>query len=378
MHGVKMRAALLVVIGLLSTVVAACGTGSSQEGGSGLKTLKIGVLPYLDYQPFYLAKEQGFDKDLGYDLEFTKFPLEPDQTKVLARGDIDVGQGAIGSLIPQLPSQKDLKVVLNLSQYKGFAFVVRKDGNLKSYQEMLAANGGDGAAARKGTVEQFRGKEVVTTASSYKATIDGLLTENGLSSNDIKMTNFQDAAQGAAAFLRGTGDIYLGAVAQTVRLLKEPDYEVMIKDAEMGPPGVWTSNAYVTESYLQANRQQLLDLTAIWYRTVRYMREQPDKAYEQILKYLNPATASNLTVEDLKNQIPTFTEFPTAAETEDLVYGADSTTNWQRMTSYLLEQNARGGADLQGVSPKQFVVEEELFDEFMKNAKLQDYVSKPF
>lgn len=382
MRGMRKRAAVILAVVLSAVGVVACGTsggegGSTAKGGSATKTLKVGVLPYLDYQAWYVAHEQGFDKDLGYNLEFTKFPLEPNETKSLARGDIQIGQGAIGSLIPQLPSQKDLKVFLSLSQYKGFAFLVRKEDGFKTYEEELARLK-DPAAARQSVVAQFKSKDLVTTASSYKATISALLTENGSSLDDIKLSNFQEAAQGAAAFIRGTGDIYLGAVAQTVRLLKEPDYEVLIKDAEMGPPGLWYSNAYVTDSYLQKNRQQLLDLTAIWYRTMRYMQEATDAAYESILKELNPATASNLTVADLKDQIPAFTEFPTAEQATKLTYGAESPAYWKTMTEYLFEQNQKLGTELDGITAESFVVQEELFNEFMKDAKLQDYVAKPF
>jgi ABC-type nitrate/sulfonate/bicarbonate transport system substrate-binding protein len=384
MRGMKMRAAAFLAVGLLTTAVAACGDDSSSEkdsagtGSGEVKTLKVGVLPYLDYQAFYLAKEQGFDKELGYNLEFTKFPLEPNETKALARGDIQIGQGAIGSLIPQLPAQKDLKVFLSLSQYKGFAFVVRKKDGFKTFEDELAAHNGDADAARKAIVSQFKGKDVVTTASSYKATIAALLGENDSSLKDIKLTNFQEASQGAAAFIRGTGDIYLGAVAQTVRLLKMPEYQVFIKDAEMGPPGLWYSNAYVTDKYLQENRQQLLELTAIWYRTMRYMKEDTDKAYEQILKFLNPATASNMTVADLKEQIPAFTEFPTVDEAKKLTFATDSAANWKPMTEYLFEQNAKLGTKLDGITPEQFVVQEELFNEFLADKKLQEYVNKPF
>lgn len=362
---------------LLSSILAACGS-SSDESAGGLKELKVGVLPYLDYHAFGVAHEMGFDKELGYNLKFTSYPLEPNETKSLVRGDINIGQGAIGSLVPQLQAQPNLRVFLSLSQYKGFAFVVRDQDGFKTYEELLAELG-DPDKARTAVIDQMKGKKLVTTASSYKATIAGLMEEGGADVSDLDLADFQEAAQGAAAFIRGEGDIYLGAVAQTVKLIKQlKGYEVLIQNEAMGAPGLWYSNAYVTDDYLKSHRQELVDLSAIWYRTMRYMREQPDAAYKTVLKTLNPATASNLTIDDLKSQIPETTFFPTAEEAASLTYADDSELNWKALTTYQFDQASKLGTKLDKVTPDDFVVQQQIFDEFMKDQKLQDYVNADF
>ena len=101
------RAAIgMVAVAAVATGLGACASGGSgsTDSAEGLTPLKVGVLPYLDYHLFYVAHEMGFDKELGYDMSFTKFPLEPNETQSLARGDIDIAQGAIGSLVSQLPA----------------------------------------------------------------------------------------------------------------------------------------------------------------------------------------------------------------------------------------------------------------------------------
>jgi ABC-type nitrate/sulfonate/bicarbonate transport system substrate-binding protein len=371
------RGASILVAALVTVGLAACGS-DSESSDSSLKQLDVGVLPYLDYHAFYVAHEMGFDEELGYDLNFTQFPLEPSETKSLVRGDIQVAQGAIGSLVPQLQSEPDLRVFLSLSQYKGFAFVVREDDDFTTYDEYLEELG-DPDAAREAVVAEMEGKDLVTTASSYKATIAGLMSEGGSSIDDVNVVDFQEAAQGAAAFIRGEGDIYLGAVAQTVKLIDQMEgYEVIIANEAMGAPGLWYSNAYVTDDYLNENRDELVDLTAIWYRTMEYMRAEPDAAYEIILKTLNPATASNLTVDDLKNQIPKTTFFPTAAEAAELTYADDSEMNWRALTDYQFEQSSELGNDVSAVTSDEFIVQEQIFDEFMKDEELQQYVNADF
>lgn len=372
------RSAVALAAVLVAGGLAACGDSSSDSGDGSLKTLKVGVLPYLDYHAFYVAHEKGFDKELGYNLEFTQFPLEPSESKSLVRGDIDIAQGAIGSLVPQLQSEPDLRVFLSLSQYKGFAFVVRDDEDFTTYDEYLDELG-DPEAAREAVVEQMKGKKLVTTASSYKATIAGLMSEGGASIDDLEVADFQEAAQGAAAFIRGEGDIYLGAVAQTVKLIEQMDgYEILIQNEGMGAPGLWYSNAYVTDEYLQDNRDQLVDLIAIWYRTMAYMRAEPEDAYEIVLKTLNPASASNLTVDELKDQIPRTTFFPTAEEAQEETYADDSPLNWRALVDYQFEQAAQLGTDVTAVTPDEFIVQQDIFDEFMADQELQDYVNADF
>lgn len=361
---------------VLAASLGACSAGNAQD--ENLKPLKVGVLPYLDYHLMQVAKEKGFDKELGYDLSFTKYPLEPNETQSLARGDIDIAQGAIGSLVSQLPSQPDLRVFLSLSQYKGFAFVIRKDSGMKTYKEFLDELK-DPDAAREAVVSQMVGKKLLTTESSYRSTIAGLMDEGGKNYADLDVQNFAEAAQGATAFIQGTGDVYLGAVAQTVRLVEQMgDYEILIQDEEMGAPGLWYSNAYITQDYMDKNHADLVNFTAIWYRTARFAAENPDEAYPMILKSLNPATASNLTVDDLKNQIPETTFFPTAKEAAETTYNPDSELYWKNLANYQFEQAKALGTDLSGAAIDTFIVQEEFFREFMGNQDLQKYVDAPF
>lgn len=364
------------VLALIMVSLLLAPTASTAQ--SNLTELNIGVLPYLDYQILYVADEMGFDSELGYEFSFTQFPLEPNETRALVRGDIDIAQGAIGSLVSQLPARPDLRVVVSGAQYKGFAFIIRKDSDIKTYSELFAELG-DHQQALEAVVDQMIGRELLTTESSYRATIAGLAAEGGHAYDELKVQNFAEATQAATAFIRGTGDIYLGAVAQTERLINQMDgYEILIQNEEMGAPGLWYSNIYVTDAYLQENRRQLVELTAIWQRTVRYMNEHTDEAYAIILEHLNPQTAGAMTVEDLKNQIPRTTFFPTTEEAAELVFDESSPSSWRALVNYQFEQAEILGTDLSNVSADDFIAQDEIFAEFLADDALQAFVNAPF
>ncbi|MBS1881945.1 MAG: ABC transporter substrate-binding protein [Actinobacteria bacterium] len=352
-------------------------TVSSSEGGE-TQSVTLGVLPFLDYQPWYVAHELGLDKELGYDLQFKQFPLEPNEVQAMVRGEVQIGQGAIGSVIPLLPERPDLRVFLNLTQFKGFAFVVRK-GAYENYEE-FAKELGNEKAARTATMKQFEGQDVVTIESSFKATIAAALEEAGLTYSDIKVTNFSESAAAAIAFIRGEGDIFMGGLPETVKLVKEhpEEYEILIGAEHMGPPGLWFSNAFVTESYLKENREQLLALTAIWYRTMRYLKEDKAKTYPILAAELNKASSGELSTAEIENLVPDFTYFPTSEEAKEKIYTPSSPSYWKTGTEYLVASNEKQKTIEPGsVSVEEFVVQEELFNEFLKDKKLVDYVNAP-
>jgi ABC-type nitrate/sulfonate/bicarbonate transport system substrate-binding protein len=340
--------------------------------------LKIGVLPYVDYQLLYVSHEKGFDKELGYDLQFTQFALEPQATRGLVRGDIDIAQGAIGSLLSQLPERPDLRVALSGALYRGFAFIIRSDSKLKTYPELFAELG-DHQKALDAVIDEMIQSQLLTTESSFQGTIAGLVAEGGHNYSELNVLNFAEASQAGAAFVRGTGDIFLGGTAQTTRLMEElSGYKVLIENEQMGAPGLWYSNAYVTEAYLKDHRQQLLDLTAIWQRTVRYMNAYPDEAFAIMADKLGPQTGSVWTVEDLKNEVPRLTYFPTTEEAKTLVFDLNSPASWKAVTDFQFEQAKLLGTDLSAVNADDFIVQDEIFAEFLANPTLQAYVDAPF
>jgi ABC-type nitrate/sulfonate/bicarbonate transport system substrate-binding protein len=71
--------ALVLVMGLTTFGLAA----------SPPTAVRVGMTPFFDYQFFAVAKEFGWDKELGLDLRFTWFTQSGPSTQALARGSID-------------------------------------------------------------------------------------------------------------------------------------------------------------------------------------------------------------------------------------------------------------------------------------------------
>lgn len=380
--GLPWSLGVLVVVIMLGLVACGDTTTSSTSTSSSTSTaptkLVVGVLPFLDYQPWYVASALGLDKQQGFELEFKTFPLEPNEILALARGDLQIAQGAIGSLIPQIPQREDLRVFLSEAQFKGFAFVGR-EGQIKTFDDFVS-EGMSAADAQKATVQQFKGKQIVTIKSSFGATIDATLELAGVQPSDVKILSFQDSPGAAVTYLRGTGDIFMGGLPETVKLLKHSGgkYVTVIGAQDMGPAGLWYSNAYVTQAFLDEQHDQLVKLSAVWYRTMRYLKEQPDKAYPIMVDKLNAQGASGVTLADVKELIPAFAYFPTLDEAATLTYDPASPGYWKTLADYLIAQNEKSKTIPAGsVVADTIIIQEQIFDELQADSALVDWINSP-
>src|SRR5215211_6361321 len=297
-----LRATGMGLAGATLLEVAGCG---QRGGGQGATPLTVGVLPFLDYTGWVATSELGIDKEQSIELTIQSFPLEPNEVQAFERGAVDIASGALGSLIPLIPKAKTLRLVGNLTQFRGFAFIVRKEDGFNTYQSL--ANGLSPEEARKQAIAQMKGKSIVTIPSSFEATIVATLSQAGLSKEDVNIQSFNESSSASIAFFRGEGDIFLGGLPETVKLLTDEnakDYTTLVRNQQMGPAGLWFSNFAVSQEFLEGERETVLKLLAVWYRTARYIRERPDDAIKPMVNYLAEQTGGGMDLEQAKEQVP--------------------------------------------------------------------------
>ncbi len=58
-----------------------------------LTKIKVSVTPFLSYAPIFIAKEEGFFAEQGFDVEFVRFDKTAEAIPALAQGQIDVVSG---------------------------------------------------------------------------------------------------------------------------------------------------------------------------------------------------------------------------------------------------------------------------------------------
>jgi ABC-type nitrate/sulfonate/bicarbonate transport system substrate-binding protein len=352
---------------------AGCGQGAGSNG-----ELTVGVLPFLDYTGWVATRDLGIDKEQDLALKIQSFPLEPNEIQAFARGSVDVASGALGSLIPLVPRAENMRVIGNNDQFRGFAFIVRKDGGFETYQDLADPMSPDEASRQ--AIAQMKGKTIVTIPSSFEATIDATLAQAGLSKDNVQIQSFNESSSAAIAFIRGSGDIFVGGLPETVKLLTGENaskYTTLVRNQQMGPAGLWFSNFAVSQKFLEGERETVLKLLAVWYRTVRYIREQPDKALKPMVNYLAEHTGGGIDLAAAKKQVPEFVYFQTLEESKDTAFNPQSQTYWRIAAEHLVEQNQKLGKIPKEGFTLDWVVQEQLFNELMKKKDLIDWINKP-
>ena len=87
--------ALLVTLITLLTIWVAVGGCAPQKAQK--VTLKVVLLPYLAFAPFFIGEEEGYFAEQGLEVEFVKFAGAAQAMPLLAQGSLHVGAGAISA-----------------------------------------------------------------------------------------------------------------------------------------------------------------------------------------------------------------------------------------------------------------------------------------
>jgi NitT/TauT family transport system substrate-binding protein len=100
------RKTMIVSIALLSAVLtaAACGDGDEvEDGGEAARAVTLG-LPAEDvaFYGYYIAEDLGFYEEEGLDVTLQSVGGSSEVAQLLASGNMDVGEGAAGAMLPAI------------------------------------------------------------------------------------------------------------------------------------------------------------------------------------------------------------------------------------------------------------------------------------
>ena len=167
----QLLAAMTVAAGLLF------GASSAQSGEEAV--VRVGMTPFFDYQFFSVAKEYGWDKHLGLDLQFQWLTQSGPSIQALTNGSLDTVNTCVVCNFPFYESVPEMQNFLTVNQFKGFV-VVGRVGQAKSYDELLAELG-SADKAKVAAIEQLRGKTFPEYLANYQPLISAVLGQAGMS-----------------------------------------------------------------------------------------------------------------------------------------------------------------------------------------------------
>jgi ABC-type nitrate/sulfonate/bicarbonate transport system substrate-binding protein len=336
--------------------------------------VRVGMTPFFDYQFWPVAKEWGWDKELGLDLQFTWFTQSGPSTQALAQGAIDTVNTCPVCNFAFYDSVPNLMDFVMTNQYKGFV-VVGRTGKAKTYQDFLKELG-DAEKAKVATIQQFKGTTWPEYKVNYEPTIKAVLEQGGLSLSDVTILNFADDEKAALAMVGGTGDFYTGGLPAEVNLMmRHSDQFMLIGGAEiLGPAGLWHSSIASTAEWLAKNEDAALKIMAMSYRYNRYQLEKQDKILPVARESMNSHSGAGVTDEELKTVFNTFEAFRTYQQDKEETFNDKSPTYWGTSAEYYSKQSSDlpKGADYKRNNPV-----EEWFSKLLARPDLLEWIDKP-
>lgn len=334
---------MLVAAAAVAGLLLGAGSVPAQEQ----TTVRVGMTPFFDYQFFSVAKEFGWDEELGLDLKFEWLTQSGPSIQALANGSLDTVNTCVVCNFPFYESVPEMVNFLTVNQFKGFV-VIGRIGQSKPYADALAELGTP-EAAKQATIEQMKGKTFPVYLANYKPLMTAVLEQAGLSLDDVTTVNFADDEKAALAFISGEGDFYMGGLPSEINLLmNHPDQFQLIGGAEiLGPAGLWYSNVASTDDWLSENEDAALKIMAMSYRYNRYVQEKIDVVMPIVVKAMNDHSGVATDVESLKFIFDRFLEFRTYQQDAETTYNSDSPLFWENSAEYYVAKSTElpEGAD---------------------------------
>jgi len=332
----------------------------------------LGNYPVFDLAPWVAAEEWGYLEDMNITLEHKVFPDERSGLQALASGSSHLQLMGDLSLVGVAPTFTDFRAVFVPNVFQGFAPLIRPDGEIKTFEQMKKEIS-DPKQALRATCAQVKGKTwLAQLGASHETTVDATLEMAGLTRDDL---NFIDIgpAEGATAFLRGEGDIYLGDVPNRYRL-EEEGMVPLVTAGDLGQKAA----AYITivgnKEWLseQDNEDALLRLNLVWFKALDELKAggpRAEQAFQGIADWVNKGAGTSFSADAAEFIFwNIYIPQPSFDGMEKVFFTPGGSFNWSTRLQWGVEiREDQGQIEPGEVDPESITVNEDLFK------KLQDY-----
>lgn len=243
------------IVIVVCILLAGC-NGQPGGNGAGKAPLKIGLVTWLGYGPFYIAQEKGFFKENNVEVQLEKIEGDVERRAAIASGNLD-------------------GIALTLD-----TMIVLRSNNipLKTVMAIDASNGGDGIVAVGDItrIEDLKGKEVAFPLGlPSHFFLYSVLKEHGMKMSDIKPI-YMDADQAGAAFAAGKLDAAVTWEPWLSRA-REVGRGRVLEDSKSFP-GQIADVLFMREDVIAKRPQDIEGFIKAWYKAVDFVSTNPDEA----------------------------------------------------------------------------------------------------
>ncbi|TBU98541.1 ABC transporter substrate-binding protein [Stutzerimonas kirkiae] len=230
-------------------------------GGANAGTLSIGHTTWVGYGTLYLARDLGYFKEKGLDVEFTVIEEASMYMAAQASGKLSGAASTIDEILKYRPNFCFKAVAALDESHGGDGVLVAND--IDSLQDLKGKN----IAVNEGSVSQFW--------LSY------LLKQNGMSMADLKVQNMT-ADDAASAFIAGRVPAAVTWEPNLSLVRQKGQGKVLVDSSQT--PGVIVDVVALNCAVIEKQPEDVKALVDGLYRAVQYTREHPQEAYAIMAK----------------------------------------------------------------------------------------------
>lgn len=236
----------------LASAVSILALASAAEAGE----LKLGHSTWVGYGPFYVARDKGFFKEEGVDVELVIMEDTPIKMGALMAGQLDL----VASTADEFP--------IYLKPGIGLHYVLAVDNS----------KGGDGIVANKDItgIEQLKGKKVAFEQGSVSQFfLNALLKDAGMTQADIEPVNMA-ATDAGVAFAAKQVDAAVTWEPALSQGAKSEHGHILLTSADQ--PGLITDVVAATSDTIASKREDIAGFVRAWFKALDFIKSNPDEA----------------------------------------------------------------------------------------------------
>ncbi len=225
--------------------------------------LSIGMTTWVGYGTLYLAKDLGYFKEKGLDIDLQTIEEASMYMAATASGHLDGSASTIDEILKYRP-KFCFKAVAALDESYGGDGILVQDG-INSIQDLK----GKTVAVNEGSVSQFW--------------LSNLLKDAGMSMSDITVQNMT-ADDAASAFISGRVPAAVTWEPNLSYARSHNKGKVLVDSSQT--PGVIVDVVNLRCDVIEKQPEDVAALVDGLYRAVQYTKDHPQKAYEIMAKEL--------------------------------------------------------------------------------------------
>lgn len=218
--------------------------------------LKLAHSTWVGYGPFYIARDKGFFKEEGVDIDLIIMEDTPAKMGALQAGQIDLVASTADEFPIYMPPGKMLRYILAVDNSKG----------------------GDGIVALKDikSVGDLKGRKVAfETGSVSQFFFNAVLKEAGMTETDVEVVNMT-ATDSGVAFAAGQVDAAVTWEPALSQGANSANGHLLLSSADK--PGLITDVVAVTPETAEKHGDELKAFVRAWYRALDFIKTNPDEA----------------------------------------------------------------------------------------------------